>query len=231
MLESWARCVQYVLTNQEYKELGVFHKLPAYPENGSYNFQAWNPQVYDRNYTPLFIDWIMQRKISMLHNCITKPRKQSTDYSLSMKTKPLFISTILMGLLAVLCGCGTEGKGAYVHLTTVLIKNNSMYDIEIVVEKPSTVLMTGTFTVKNGTTFKIEKASEGGYYVTNPLEAQIKFDDGTAITHREMDAYHNFCSHIAFEKNASGKRSVEYTFEFTDEDYEYAKKHADKTKI
>lgn len=45
------------------------------------------------------------------------------------------------------------------------------------------------------------------------------------------DAYHNFCSHIAFEKNASGKRSVEYTFEFTDEDYEYAKKHADKTKI
>ena len=105
-----------------------------------------------------------------------------------------------MGLLAVLCGCGTEGKGAYVHLTTVLIKNNSMYDIEIVVEKPSTVLMTGTFTVKNGTTFKIEKASEGGYYVPNPLEAQIKFDDGTAITHREMDgdAYHNFCSHIAF---------------------------------
>ena len=92
-----------------------------------------------------------------------------------------------MGLLAVLCGCGTEGKGAYVHLTTVLIKNNSMYDIEIVVEKPSTVSMTGTFTVKNGTTFKIEKASEGGYYVPNPLEAQIKFDDGTAITHREMD--------------------------------------------
>ena len=78
-----------------------------------------------------------------------------------------------------------------------------------------------------------EKASEGGYYVPNPLEAQIKFDDGTAITHREMDgdAYHNFCSHIAFEKNVSGKRSVEYTFEFTDEDYEYAKKHADKTKI
>ena len=58
LLESWARCVQYVLTNQEYKELGVFHKLPAYPENGSYNFQAWNPQVYDRNYTPLFIDLI-----------------------------------------------------------------------------------------------------------------------------------------------------------------------------
>ena len=45
------------------------------------------------------------------------------------------------------------------------------------------------------------------------------------------DAYHNFCSHIAFEKNASGKGSVEYTFEFTDEDYEYAKKHADETKI
>ena len=58
LLESGARCVQYVLTNQEYKELGVFHKLPAYPENGSYNFQAWNPQVYDRNYTPLFIDLI-----------------------------------------------------------------------------------------------------------------------------------------------------------------------------
>lgn len=32
------------------------------------------------------------------------------------------------------------------------------------------------------------------------------------------------------KKNA-GKRSVEYIFVFTDEDYEYAKKHADKTKI
>lgn len=135
-----------------------------------------------------------------------------------------------MGLLVMLCGCGTEGKGAYVHLTTVLIKNNSMYDIEIVVVKPSTVLMTGTFTVKSGTIFKIVEDSEGGYYKPNPLEALIKFDDGTAITHREMDsdAYHNFCSHIAFEKKVSGKRSVEYTFEFTDEDYEYAVQHTNK---
>ena len=108
-----------------------------------------------------------------------------------------------------------------------------MYDIEIVVEKPSTVLMTGTFTVKNGTTFKIEKASEGGYYVPNPLDAQIKFDDGTTITHHseDGDTYHNFCSATAFEKKMQVKRSVEYIFEFTDEDYEYARKHADKTKI
>ena len=57
LIESWARCVQYILTNQEYEELGIFNKLPAYPEN-NYNFQAWNPQAYDRNYTPLFIDLI-----------------------------------------------------------------------------------------------------------------------------------------------------------------------------
>lgn len=58
LIESWARCVQYILTNQEYKELGVFNKLPDYPENNSYNFQVWNPRMYDRNYTPLFIDLI-----------------------------------------------------------------------------------------------------------------------------------------------------------------------------
>lgn len=33
------------------------------------------------------------------------------------------------------------------------------------------------------------------------------------------------------KKKMQGKRSVEYIFVFTDEDYEYAKKHADKTKI
>ena len=138
-----------------------------------------------------------------------------------------------MGLLAMLCGCGTEGKGAYVHLTTVLIKNNSMYDIEIVVKKPSSVLMTETFTVKSGTTFKIVEDSEGGYYEPNPLDAQINFGDGTTITHHwaDGDTYHNFCSATAFEKKMLGKRSVEYIFVFTDEDYEYAKKHADKTKI
>ena len=36
---------------------------------------------------------------------------------------------------------------------------------------------------------------------------------------------------LFFEKKMQGKRSVEYIFVFTDEDYEYAKKHADKTKI
>lgn len=55
LLESWARCVQYILTNQEYKELGVFNRLTTTPDN-SYNFQLWNPQEYGRDYTPLFID-------------------------------------------------------------------------------------------------------------------------------------------------------------------------------
>lgn len=55
LIESWARCVQYILTNQEYKELGVFNKLPDYPEN-NYNFQVWYKGY--SNYTPLFIDLI-----------------------------------------------------------------------------------------------------------------------------------------------------------------------------
>ena len=87
------------------------------------------------------------------------------------------------------------------------------------------------------TEIRIENASQhsidGGYGLPNPVDAQIKFDDGTTITHHseDGDTYHNFCSATAFEKKMQGKRSVEYIFEFTDEDYEYARKHADKTKI
>lgn len=56
LLESWARCVQYILTNQEYKELGVFSKVPKTPDYNVYNIQAWYKGYSD--YTPLFIDLI-----------------------------------------------------------------------------------------------------------------------------------------------------------------------------
>ena len=142
----------------------------------------------------------------------------------------LYICTISM-MLSVLCDCGTEGPGAYVHLSVLSVKNSSTHDIEIIVEKPSSVLMTGTFTIKSGATFKTMTDAEGGFFNPNPLVAQIKFGDGIMMIHRyeDGDAYHNFCSEAAFEKKVQGKGCAEYTFEFTDEDYEYAKKHADKT--
>lgn len=80
--ESWARCVQYHLTNEEYKELGVFDKLnstinmvwhsstgltknikKAYIQpDYAYNYQGWSAIYTDENmrlnYTPLFIDLI-----------------------------------------------------------------------------------------------------------------------------------------------------------------------------
>lgn len=75
LIESWARCVQYTLTNEEYKELRVLNKLNQTEvvrfkdEAGvqkeetwmipdwQYNFQAWSLGD-DRNYTPLFIDLV-----------------------------------------------------------------------------------------------------------------------------------------------------------------------------
>ena len=81
------------------------------------------------------------------------------------------------------------------------------------------------------TEIRIENASQHDIEII--VEKPSKFDDGTTITHHseDGDTYHNFCSATAFEKKMQGKRSVEYIFVFTDEDYEYAKKHADKTKI
>ena len=120
-----------------------------------------------------------------------------------------------------------------VYNTEIRIENASQHDIEIIVEKPSSEFLTGSVALKSGTTFTTKHSIDGGYGLPNPVDAQIKFDDGTTITHHseDGDTYHNFCSATAFEKKMQGKRSVEYIFVFTDEDYEYAKKHADKTKI
>lgn len=57
VLESWARCVQYILTTQEYKDLGVISKLPTYPDS-QFNFNSWNKVSSDPDYTPIFIDLI-----------------------------------------------------------------------------------------------------------------------------------------------------------------------------
>lgn len=75
LLESWARCVQYHLTYEEYKSLGVANKLfrtevIRYIDAAGtyrtetwvipdmqYNFQQWT-RSYDRDYTALFIDLV-----------------------------------------------------------------------------------------------------------------------------------------------------------------------------
>ena len=146
-----------------------------------------------------------------------------------MKTnKPIF-TLLLLGFFSMLFSCDID----YLYDTEIRIKNASQHDIEIIVEKPSSEFLTGSTTVKSGTTFTTKHSIDGGNGLPNPVDAQIKFEDGTTITHHwaDGDPYHNFCSTTAFEKKILGKRSVEYIFVFTDEDYEYAKKHADKTKI
>ncbi|WP_141417565.1 hypothetical protein [Alistipes onderdonkii] len=144
-----------------------------------------------------------------------------------MKTnKPIF-TLLLLGCFSMLFSCDID----YLYDTEIRIENASQHDIEIIVEKPSSEFLTGSITVKSGTTFITKHSIDGGNGLPNPVDAQINFDDGTTITHHwaDGDTYHNFCSTTAFEKKILGKRSVEYIFVFTDEDYEYAKKHADKT--
>lgn len=146
-----------------------------------------------------------------------------------MKTnKPIF-TLLLLGFFSMLFSCDID----YLYDTEIRIKNASQHDIEIIVEKPSSEFLTGSTTVKSGTTFTTKHSIDGGNGLPNPVDAQIKFDDGTTITHHwaDGDTYHNFCSTTAFEKKILGKRSVEYIFVFTDEDYEYAREHANKTKI
>lgn len=83
LLESWARCVQFTLTNREYEELGLldelnqkeqltvpwneFRLLPIEPSevffwvlrpDYKYNFQRWYKGMGLDAYTPLFIDLI-----------------------------------------------------------------------------------------------------------------------------------------------------------------------------
>ena len=134
-----------------------------------------------------------------------------------MKTNRTIFTLLLLGFFSMLFSCDTD----YLYNTEIRIENASQHDVEIIVEKPSSEFLTTKHSI------------DGGYGLPNPVDAQIKFDDGTTITHHseDGDTYHNFCSATAFEKKMQGKRSVEYIFVFTDEDYEYAKKHADKTKI
>ena len=146
-----------------------------------------------------------------------------------MKTNRTIFTLLLLGFFSMLFSCDTD----YLYNTEIRIENASQHDVEIIVEKPSSEFLTGSVALKSGTTFTTKHSIDGGYGLPNPVDAQIKFDDGTTITHHseDGDTYHNFCSATAFEKKMQGKRSVEYIFEFTDEEYEYARKHADKTKI
>ena len=121
-----------------------------------------------------------------------------------MKTNRTIFTLLLLGFFSMLFSCDTD----YLYNTEIRIENASQHDVEIIVEKPSSEFLTGSVALKSGTTFTTKHSIDGGYGLQN-----------------------NFCSATAFEKKMQGKRSVEYIFEFTDEDYEYARKHADKTKI
>uniref|UniRef100_UPI0040574DA6 hypothetical protein n=1 Tax=Alistipes sp. TaxID=1872444 RepID=UPI0040574DA6 len=99
IIESWARCVQYHLTNLEYTELGVFdhlnpHATLTYTKDGKniseewikpdnqYNFQEWYPQdhEYYRKYTPFFIDLIDNYNQMKFYELKKDPNKPCSRY-------------------------------------------------------------------------------------------------------------------------------------------------------
>ena len=115
-----------------------------------------------------------------------------------MKTNRTIFTLLLLGFFSMLFSCDTD----YLYNTEIRIENASQHDVEIIVEKPSSEFLTGSVALKSGTTFTTKHSIDGGYGLPNPVDAQIKFDDGTTITHHseDGDTYHNFCSATAFEK-------------------------------
>ena len=120
-----------------------------------------------------------------------------------MKTNRTIFTLLLLGSFSMLFSCDTD----YLYNTEIRIENASQHDIEIIVEKPSSEFLTGSVALKSGTTFTTKHSIDGGYGLPNPVDAQIKFDDGTTITHHseDGDTYHNFCSATAFEKKCREK--------------------------
>ena len=120
-----------------------------------------------------------------------------------MKTNRTIFTLLLLGFFSMLFSCDTD----YLYNTEIRIENASQHDVEIIVEKPSSEFLTGSVALKSGTTFTTKHSIDGGYGLPNPVDAQIKFDDGTTITHHseDGDTYHNFCSATAFEKKMQGK--------------------------
>jgi len=119
-----------------------------------------------------------------------------------MKTNRTIFTLLLLGFFSMLFSCDTD----YLYNTEIRIENASQHDVEIIVEKPSSEFLTGSVALKSGTTFTTKHSIDGGYGLPNPVDAQIKFDDGTTITHHseDGDTYHNFCSATAFEKKMQG---------------------------
>ena len=101
-----------------------------------------------------------------------------------MKTNRTIFTLLLLGFFSMLFSCDTD----YLYNTEIRIENASQHDIEIIVEKPSSEFLTGSVALKSGTTFTTKHSIDGGYGLPNPVDAQIKFDDGTTITHHSEDA-------------------------------------------
>ena len=120
-----------------------------------------------------------------------------------MKTNRTIFTLLLLGFFSMLFSCDTD----YLYNTEIRIENASQHDVEIIVEKPSSEFLTGSVALKSGTTFTTKHSIDGGYGLPNPVDAQIKFDDGTTITHHseDGDTYHNFCSATALKKKCREK--------------------------
>lgn len=135
-----------------------------------------------------------------------------------MKTK---IAILLFSLLAFAC---TDRDGSFV--TEVCVKNNSLYDIEIICA-PHLIaesIFPERLTVANGETFIHRFSEEGGFNGLPTFNGVVIVFDGVVYTYHKAynDAYHNFCVENSYEVKQVDKRHKRYTFTFTDEDYEYA---------
>ena len=155
----------------------------------------------------------------------------STDYSLSMKTnKPIF-TLLLLGFFSMFFSCDKD----YEYSTEIRIENASQHDIEIIMPE---LWFDGSFfpekiMLPRGQDFSHIIIGEGGFFgVPYFPSMQIRFDNDVSIMHVQSDGntYHNFCNKQAYARSQPKKQFEVFTFVFTDEDYEYAKAHADKTK-
>lgn len=139
-----------------------------------------------------------------------------------MKTKWWFFIILFAGILFQ-TGCKTE----YGYLLITNIENQSNYDIEIKAGV-SGAEIPDHFFISKGETYTYVIETEGGPYgFPYSGRALIRFGDQVQTLHRMVDGdlYHNYCSENAYTLDIPEKRTKEYTFTFTDADYEYAIEH------
>lgn len=137
---------------------------------------------------------------------------------------------LLFAVSAILIGCTKD----YSYTTGLIIENRSKHAIEISVQTNpgGNRLIPIPLRLLDGEIHSGGYSTEGSFAgYPNFLSARLKFDNNIEFVHRIEDgnAYHNFCDEKACVRSQPNKEREVFTFVFTDEDYEYAKQHADKT--